>query len=376
MPTYSRFPIVINHGKGSYIFDKEGKKYLDLVGGLATVPIGHGNEGLANTLKNQTKQLINITNLFYTEQQTILAEKLAKLTNLEKAFFSNSGSEANEVAIKLARKVKNKPEIISTEQAFHGRTMGALSATHKKKYKEYCEPLIPHFKHIPYNNIEALKKAITSNTAAFIVEPIQGEAGIIIPDKDYLKKVEKICKENNILLIMDEVQTCLRTGKFLALQHSNIKPDIVTLAKGIANGVPIGITLAKKEIADAFEPGDQGSTFGGNSLSCAAANFVVNFIEKNKLIEKGAKMGNYFKEKLNELKNKHNSIKEIRAIGLMIAVETNKSSKDIVNKCLKESLLVNPVSETAIRFLPPLTIEKKEIDEAINILDKVFSQNI
>ncbi len=197
MPTYGRFPIVIDHGKGSYIFDKEGNKYLDLIGGLATVPIGHGNEELQKTLSEQSKKLINITNLFYSEQQVILAEKLAKLSNLEKSFFSNSGSEANEVAIKLARKVKNKPEIISTEKAFHGRTMGALSATHKKKYKEYCEPLVPHFKHIPYNNVEALKKAITKNTAAFIVEPIQGEAGIVIPNKDYLANVAKVCKENN-----------------------------------------------------------------------------------------------------------------------------------------------------------------------------------
>jgi|TARA_B100001971_G_C18231434_1_gene564192 acetylornithine/N-succinyldiaminopimelate aminotransferase len=371
MQTYGRNPVVVDHGKGCYLYSKDGKKYLDLIGSLATAPLGYGNSGLAKAVYAQSKKLVNVTNLFFTEEQVVLAEKIAKVSGLGKCFFSNSGSEANEVAIKLARKFTGKTEIISTEDAFHGRTFGALSATWKKKYKKYCEPLVPDFKHIPYNNVKALENAISSKTAAFIVEPIQGEAGIIVPDSDYLNKVSEICKKNNVLLIVDEIQTNLRTGKFFAFQHNGIKPDIVTVAKGIANGVPIGITIASDKVADAFEKGDQGSTFGGNSLSCAAANFVIDFVLDGKLIENAQKVGNYFIKKLNELKVK-GVVKDVRGKGLMIAVEMDKDVKSVADACLEKGLLVNVCTEKTLRFLPPLIITEKEVDVAVNILEEAL----
>lgn len=367
MQTYGRFNLILDKGKDCYLFDKEGNKYLDLIGALATASIGYGNEEFAKILSEQAKKLVNATNLFYTEPQVVLAEKLAKLSGLKKSFFSNSGSEANEVAIKLARKYTKKTEIIAAENAFHGRTFGALSATWNKNYKEYCKPLVPDFKHIPYNDAEALEKAITDKTAAFIVEPIQGESGIIVPDEDYLKEVSEICDKKDILLIIDEVQTNMRTGKFFAYQHNKILPDIVAVAKGIAGGMPIGITTAKQEVADAFVPGDQGSTFGGNSLSCAAANFVIDFVQKNNLVDNAENMGDYFFKKLNAL-----NVKEVRGKGLMIGVELNKDAKEFVDSCLNKKLLVNKCGDSVIRFLPPLIIKEKEIDEAVGILEQVI----
>ena len=284
MQVYSRMPLVVSHGAGSYLFDKDGKKYLDLVGAIATNSIGYGNSTVAEALADQSRKLINATNLYYTEAQVQLAEKLNFLSGLDKAFFCNSGAEAVEAAIKLARKSTKKKEILATTNGFHGRTFGALSATGKETIKKPFEPLVPHFRHIPYNNPAALKRAIGKETAAFIVEPIQGEAGIIVPDPNYLIQVWELCEEKDVLLIVDEIQTSLRTGHWFAFQRPKISPDIVTLAKGIANGVPIGATLAKEGVAGAFEKGDHGSTFGGNSLSCAAALATLDFIEKNDLI--------------------------------------------------------------------------------------------
>lgn len=372
MQSYSRFKIVVDYGNGCYVYDKEGKKYLDMIGGLATASLGYGDKALAKVLKKQAENLINVTNLFYTELQVKLAEKLSKISGLQKSFFSNSGSEANEIAIKLARKFTGRPGIIATEGAFHGRTFGALTATWKKSYKEDFEPLVPKFKHIPYNDIQALHDAIDEETAAFIVEPIQGESGIIIPDKGYLKEAHKICKDAGVLLIVDEIQTSLRTGKFFAYQHEGIKPDIVTVAKGIAGGVPIGITIASKDVADAFKPGDQGSTFGGNALSCVAALFVIDYVQKNNLVEYAGNLGAYFIGKLHEMKTKKSTIKDVRGKGLMIAVELTVKAQDIVNKCLEKGLLVNKCTDNTIRFLPPLIITKKEIYKALKILDEVI----
>ena len=371
MQTYSRSSIVIDHGKGCYVFGKDGKKYLDLFGGLATCSIGHGNKKVAEAVCNQAKKLLNVTNLYYTEPQVILAKKLVNLSGLGKCFFCNSGAEANEAAIKLARKHTGKTDIVSTKHAFHGRTFGALSATWKEKFRKKFEPTLPGFTFVDYNNVGATENAITEKTAAVIVEPIQGESGIIIPDEGYLVKLKKFCEEKNILLILDEVQTgTARTGKFFAYLHYNIKPDIVTLAKGLANGVPIGVTIAKEGID--FDKSDHASTFGGNNLSCAAANATVDFILEKNLMENAAKQGNYFMKKLNELKNKHDMVKEVRGKGLMIGVELNAECKDIANKCLEKGLLVNCVSEKVLRFLPPLIITKKELDIALNILDGVL----
>ena len=369
MQTYSRSNIVIEHGKGCYAFDNDGKKYLDLVGGLATASIGHGNKGLAKAISEQAEKLINITGLFYTEPQVILAEKLAKLTKLGKCFFSNSGTEANEAAIKLARAHTKKIEIIATKYGFHGRTFGSLAATWKEKIKQDFKPLVPGFIHVEYNDPAAIDDAITSNTAAVMVEPIQGEAGINIPDKGYLENVGKICKEKNVLLILDEVQSgCFRTGKFLASQYENVEPDMITLAKGLANGIPIGVTIAKQGID--FEKGQHGSTFGGNNLSCTAASFVIDYVLKNKLDNNAKIMGDYFIDKLKKLDK--NVIKEIRGKGLLIGVELNKKGDEYVNKAAEKGLLINCANEKVLRFLPPLIINKQEIDSALKILDEIL----
>jgi acetylornithine/N-succinyldiaminopimelate aminotransferase len=371
MQTYARPGFVIGHGKGCYIFDKDGKKYIDLVGGLATCILGHGNLEFANAVKEQIKKITNPTNLYYTEQQVILAEKLSKLSGLDKCFFSNSGAESVEAAIKLARKHTKKTNIISTKHGFHGRTFGSLAATGKEKIKKPFNPMLPGFKHVKYGDANAVEKAIDSKTSAVIVEPIQGEAGIIVPKQDYLKKLREICNKNNILLIVDEVQTgCGRTGKFFAYEHSKIKPDIVVLAKGLANGIPIGATIATEEVAASFKKGDHGSTFGGNPVSCVAANFTIDYIIKNKLINNAEKQGKYMVKKINSLNL--NNIKELRGKGLMIGVEITSNAKDIVKKCNNKGLLINSTSDKVLRFLPPLTINKKTIDDSIKILDSVL----
>ena len=279
MQTYARPGFVIDRGKGCYAFDKEGKKYIDLVGGIATCILGHGNKGFAKAVEKQLAKVTNPTNLYYSEEQTALAEKLSKLSGLEKSFFSNSGAESAEAAIKLARKHTKKFGMIAMNHAFHGRTMGSLSAPWKEKIKIPFKPLLEGFKHVKYGDAAAAEEAIDGNTGAIIVEPIQGEAGIIIPPSGYLKQLRQICDKHKILLIIDEIQSgCGRTGKFFAFQHEKIKPDIALLAKGLANGIPIGVTLAAEEVAASFEKGDHGSTFGGNPVSCAASNYTINYI--------------------------------------------------------------------------------------------------
>lgn len=370
MQTYSRFNLVVEHGKGCYIYDKDGKKYLDFLGGIATCSVGHGNPEVSKAICSQAKKLINITNLYYTEPQVILAEKLAKLSGLKKCFFCNSGTEANEAAIKLAKKITGKKKFIAFKDSFHGRTTASLALTWKEKYKKPFEPLGLDVVFVEYNDINALEKTITPEIAAVVIEPIQGEAGVIVPDKGYLKKVEEICHKNNILLIIDEVQSGNgKTGKFFAYQHENVKPDIVTLAKGLANGIPIGVCISNYE----FDKSEHASTFGGNNLSCAAANAVIDYILDNKLMENAVKVGNYFMKKLNELKNKYKIIKKVKGKGLMIGVELNENkAKEITEKCLEKGLIINNATDNILRFLPPLVISEKEVDEAVGILKGVL----
>ena len=371
MQTYTRPEIVIEKGKGCYVFDKEGKKYIDLVGGIATCLIGHGNKKFAEAVGEQAGKLVNSTNLYYTEEQAKLAEKLAKLSGLGKCFFSNSGTESVEAAIKLSRKHTKKIGIISAKHGFHGRTLGSLSATWKEKIKKPFEPLLKGFKHVDYGDAGAAEKEIDRNTGAIIVEPIQGEAGVIIPPHDYLKNLREICDKHDILLILDEIQTgCGRTGKFFAFGHSRIKPDIVVLAKGLANGIPIGATIAAEHVASSFEKGDHGSTFGGNSLACRAANFTIDFIKSKNLMGNAAVNGNYFMKKLESIKSK--SIKKVRGKGLMIGVEIENESNPIVKKCLEKGMLINSTDEHTLRFLPPLIIDKKIIDDSIKILSNAI----
>lgn len=369
MNTYEK-KICLEKGIGCYVYDEKGKKYLDLTGGIATCSVGHSNKEVIKAMMNQAKKMINSSNLFYSTPQLLLAKKLSEISGLDKCFFSNSGTEAVEAALKLAKKHTGKKKIIAMKNCFHGRTMGSLSATWNPSYKKKFQPLVPGFKHVEFGDINALKNKIDGNTAAVVIEPIQGEAGIMMPKKGHLKEVEKLCKKNNVLLIIDEIQTGNgRTGKYFCFQTEGIHPDIVTVAKGVANGLPLGVTLSKKEID--FEPGDNASTFGGNSLCCAAALKTIKIIEKSmpEIEEKGG----YFMSKLKAISSE--KIKEVRGKGLMIGVELAQKASFVVDECAKKGLLVNCVHDNTLRFLPALTITKKDIDFAVEVLESVLKFN-
>ena len=370
MQSYGRFGIVIEKGKGYYVYDKEGKKYLDFIGGLATCSVGHGNSEVAKAVYLQAKKLAGVSNLYYMEPQAILAKKLSELSGLKKCFFCNSGAEANEAAIKLAKKFTGKKEFIAFKNSFHGRTTGSLAATWKVKYREAFTPLAPDVHFVAYDDINAFKEMINERTAGIIIEPIQGEAGIIVPKPGFLKKIKEVCEEKKILMIVDEVQTgCGRTGSFFEYQNEGVLPDIVTTAKGLANGIPIGVCLSNLE----FDKGDHGSTFGGNNISCAAAIATIDFIEKNSLMKNASETGDYFMQRLTELSKRKKIIKEVRGKGLIVGVELNEDkAKEIVNKALLAGLLCNAAAENVIRFLPPLIITKKEVDKAVRILKKIM----
>jgi len=363
--TYKK-SICLESGKGCIVYDLEGKGYIDLIGGIATCSVGHANPAVVKAISSQANSIINPSNLFYSKPQIQLAKKLVSLSSLDKCFFSNSGSEAIETAIKLVRKVTKKKQIVAMKNGFHGRTLGSLSATWTKKYKKSFEPLIPGFKHADFGDIVSLKKKLGPDTAGVLMEPIQGEAGVIVPSPGYLKEVQETCNEYGVLLILDEIQTgCGRTGKFFCFQHEGLKPDIVTIAKGLANGIPIGVTLAAKGLD--FEPGDHGSTFGGNNLSCTAALVTISVIEKvmPQVEAKGKKIMSGL-----EVMEK---VKEVRGKGLMIGAAT--VGNDYVEKCAVKGLLVNSPHPGVLRMLPPLTITNKEIDDAILILKQVLNGN-
>jgi len=332
--------------------------------------VGHGNSEVAKAVYLQAKKLAGVSNLYYMEPQAILAKKLSELSGLKKCFFCNSGAEANEAAIKLAKKFTGKKEFIAFKNSFHGRTTGSLAATWKVKYREAFTPLAPDVHFVAYDDINAFKEMINERTAGIIIEPIQGEAGIIVPKPGFLKKIKEVCEEKKILMIVDEVQTgCGRTGSFFEYQNEGVLPDIVTTAKGLANGIPIGVCLSNLE----FDKGDHGSTFGGNNISCAAAIATIDFIEKNSLMKNASETGDYFMQRLTELSKRKKIIKEVRGKGLIVGVELNEDkAKEIVNKALLAGLLCNAAAENVIRFLPPLIITKKEVDKAVRILKKIM----
>ena len=373
--TYSRQPIVLTDGKGVFVKDIEGKKYLDLVAGIAVNCLGYSHPTIIETIKTQIAKLIHTSNLYYTLPQIELAEILVKNSFKGKVFFCNSGTEAIEGAIKLARKATGKKEIIAMEGAFHGRTLGALSATWEEKYKKDFEPLVASFKHIKYGDSKAVENAITKDTAAVIVEPIQGEHGIIVPPANYLNELREICDDNNILLILDEVQTGLaRTGKMFAYQHFDIEPDIMVLAKGLGGGFPIGAFIGKTKIIDKFQIGSHASTFGGNPLACAVAKSVIETVIEENLTQHAAEIGAYFKNKLQEISRNYEFIKDVRGIGLLLGMELAFKGDEVVELARKNGLLINCTAEKVLRFVPPLIIQKKHIDQAIAILEKIFKK--
>jgi acetylornithine/N-succinyldiaminopimelate aminotransferase len=375
MQTYGRQPIALEKGRGAAVWDVEGNSYIDCLAGIAVNNVGHAHPKVVETICKQAKKLIHTSNLYYIEKQAELAELLVENSTQDLAFFCNSGAEANEGSIKLARKYTSKGEIIAMENSFHGRTLTALTATGQKKYQIGFEPLTPGFKHVPYGDITAVENAINENTAAVLVEPIQGEGGVIVPPEGYLNELKKLCQEKNVLLIFDEVQTGFgRTGEMFASQTFNVTPDITALAKGIAGGFPMGAILASHEVGGAFQPGDHAATFGGGPLACAAAIASIQVILDEDLLSRSRKSGKYFKSKLNSLKNKHGMVKEVRGSGLMLGLELEVNCADIVNNMRKRGVLINCAADKVLRFVPPLVIEKYQIDTVTENLDEVLQQ--
>jgi acetylornithine/N-succinyldiaminopimelate aminotransferase len=367
--TYTRQPIAIKKACGAVVTDVNGKEYIDCVAGIAVNNVGHCHPAVVEAIKQQAEELIHVSNLYYTEQQALLAEKLVNLTEMDRVFFCNSGAEAVEGALKLARKATGKKEFIAAEHAFHGRTRGALSVTHKEKYRKPFEPLAPSV-FVPYNDAEAIRAAITEDTAGVILEPVQGEAGVIIPSDGYLMEVREICDETGALMILDEVQTGFgRTGKWFAREHSGIKPEIMTIAKAMGGGFPMGAMLAQEYLAANFGRGDHASTFGGNVLSCAAALANIEVIKKEKLVARSGELGAYLMKKLKALDKDY--IKEIRGKGLMVGMELSTKCEDIVNRSRELGVLLNCTSESVLRFVPPLTITREQLDAVVGVIDEI-----
>lgn len=379
MQTYKRFPIVLVKGQGQKVWDINGKEYLDFVAGIAVCNLGHSHPGVIDALKNQLENLTHVSNLYYIEPQARLAKLLVDNSFADKVFFCNSGAEANEAAIKLARKYAHenlgddKFELITMKDSFHGRTMATITATGQEKFQFGFTPLLQGFNYVPFNNLEALEKVINKKTCGVMVEPIQGEGGVNIPDDKYLQGVRAICDQHNILLIVDEVQTGIgRTGKIFAYEHTGVEPDIMTLAKALGNGFPVGAMLAKDKIARSFTPGNHASTFGGNPLAMSAALATLQIMLKENILENSRKVGEYFLAQLKKLKGKHSIIKDVRGKGLMLAVSLEVEVAEIVQKCMQKGLLINSAGAKTLRFVPPLIITNKDVDQAIAILNEVM----
>ncbi len=373
--TYAKRPVVIVRGKGALLWDAEGREYIDCVAGHGVSITGHCHPKIVEAIKMQAEKLITCSGILYNDVRAELVEKIAKIVpkGLTRSFLSNSGTEAVECAIKVARRYTGKKEIIAMTKGFHGRTLGALSATWEKKYREPFEPLVPGFNHVRFGDAEEVREAINENTAAVLVEPVQGEAGVNPAPDGYLKELREICDEKDVLLIFDEVQTGFgRTGEMFACMHWGVTPDIMTMAKGIAGGVPMGATVAKEEVMNSLKESEHASTFGGNPLACATANATIDVIIEEKLPQRSKELGLHLKGKLETIRENSKAVKEVRALGLMIGVELRFRVKDYVLKSLEKGLLVLTSGLTILRLLPPLVIEKEQIDKTAEILAEVL----
>lgn len=377
MKTYGRFPVVLEYGRGVYLYDKEGKCYLDMCAGIAVNALGYHHPRLTAALKEQVEKVLHVSNYYSNQNADDVAKKLTDHSIFDKVFFCNSGAEANEAALKLAKKYgrlksEDKVEIIAMKQSFHGRTHGALAVTGQEKYQKTFMPLIPNVQYATYNDSESVRELISPKTCAVILEVIQGEGGIIPAQKSFLKDVEKLCRENDALLIVDEVQTGIgRTGTLFAFEQYDIKPDVVTMAKALGGGVPIG-AMACIDKADVFVPGDHASTFGGNPLATCAANVVLDELFKYDLLSHVREMGAYLRSKLEQLKEEYDCIVDVRGCGLMQGIELTVPALEIEKRCLEKGMLLIGAGEKVLRFIPPLTVEKKQIDEAIRILKEAL----
>jgi acetylornithine aminotransferase len=381
MRTYGRYPIVPVRGEGCRLWDADGKEYLDFLGGVAVNNLGHCHPKVVAALQKQAAELIHCSNYYQIPQQIELAELLCNHSFADKAFFCNSGAEANEAAIKLARKYSRdtygpeRYEIITAADSFHGRTMATVSATGQEKVQRFFDPLLHGFKHVPFDDLDALEGAVTPTTCAIMLEPIQGEGGVNVPSPGYFQEVRRICDKHDLILIFDEVQVGMgRTGKLFAYEHFDIVPDIMTLAKALAGGAPIGTMLAKDQYAAAFIPGTHGSTFGGNPLVCAAAIATVRTILEDGILNRCEEIGEYLEGELQSLQHKYDFVKEVRGIGLMIGMALDIPAGDIVKKGHERGVLLNVTHDTVLRFVPPLTVTKQEVDQMIAILDGIFAE--
>ena len=375
---YGRLPRVMVKGEGSYLYDADGHKILDMFPGWAVSGIGHCHPRVVEAVRKQVGELIHIDNTFYSEPQGKLAQLLSERAFGGKCFFCNSGAEANEGALKLARlyTAKEKYKFITAEGSFHGRTFATVTATAQPKYHEGFLPLLPGFAYIPFNDVKALEAAFTDEVAAVMVEPIQGEGGINVATQEFLGAIRELCDAKGAVMILDEVQTGIgRTGKWFGYQHFDVEPDIITMAKALGGGVAIGAMMAKPEIAATLVPGKHASTFGGNCLACAAAVATIEAIEEDNLLQAAAEIGQYAQDKLRALKDKHPIIDHVRGIGMMIGIQLTRPGAAIVAACLEKGLRINCTHDTVIRFMPPMTVTREQIDAAVDIFDSVLSES-
>ncbi|HYA78331.1 MAG TPA: aspartate aminotransferase family protein [Verrucomicrobiae bacterium] len=374
---FSKRPVVLTRGKGALVWDINGKEYLDCATSYGVALLGHCHPKVVAAIRAQAEQLITCHGCYYNDKRAEFIQKLVEITpkGLDKAFLSNSGAESVECAIKLARKYTGKPEIISLMGAFHGKTMGALSATWDKKYREPFMPLVPEFRHVAPDNAEKIREVITEKTAAVLMEPIRGEGGVRVPPDGYLQEVRQICDEKGVLLILDEVQTSFgRTGKLFGCQNWDVTPDVMCLAKPFAGGLPIGITVAKENIMSTLKVGEHSTTFSGSPLVCAAGCAAIDALVEEKLADRAAEIGKYFKAQLEGVQTKHKIIKEVRGLGLMLGMELRFDVHNIILKSQAKGVLVLDAGRNVVRLLPPLVIEKEQIDRAVSILDKVLEE--
>jgi len=379
MNTYRRFPLLLTRGEGCRVFDQGGRSYLDFVAGVAVNNLGHCHPEVVSAIREQAGRLMHVSNLYYADRQIELARRLSRRAFAGRVFFCNSGAEANEAAIKLVRRCAQQRygpqrfEILTMLDSFHGRTLATLSATGQEKYQKGYEPLLPGFSHVPFDDLTALEKAISPRTAAVMLEPILGEGGVRVPKPGYLAALRQICDKKGLLLVLDEVQTGMgRTGRFFGFEWDGVEPDILTLAKGLGGGFPIGAMLAREEVAAAFVPGSHASTFGGNPLACAAAIATVDVLVRPKTLEHCLEMGEYLTRRLLELQEKNSVIQEVRGRGLLVGARLATDALPVVERALEEGLLLNRTLEQVLRFVPPLIVTSQEIDEAIEILGRVL----
>lgn len=378
LQTYTRSDLCLVRGRGARVEDTEGKTYLDFFPGWAVSGVGHRHPRVIERIKQQSDKILHVSNNFYNEVQPVLAAKILEYCFPGKVFFCNSGAEANEGAIKLARKYGNPDRhvIITMERSFHGRTLATLTATGQEKVKKGFSPLPEGFKHVPFNDMEALENAVDKSTAAVMMEPVQGEGGINVPGQRYMEKVSELCRNNGLLLIMDEVQTCMgRTGKMFAYEHFGIEPDVLTMAKSLGGGMPVGALVVGEKHSGVLTPGTHATTFGGSPIVCAAALGVFEAIEEEGLLDNAVEMGGYLVSKLNDIKDKTGLIEEIRGLGVMIGVKMKmEDASDIFVRCMEKGLLINCTQNNVLRMMPPVNVQKQEIDEAMDKFAQVLEK--